>query len=68
MLYVTKCLHKIKIWRSMKEHIQVKKPYTYSYCDKKFAENQNMKMHERINISKKPLEYIVTNHVNKMIL
>ena len=50
----------------MKEHIQVKKPYTYSYCDKKFAENQNMKMHERINISKKePFEYIVTKHVHK---
>ena len=31
------------------------RPYTYSYCDKKFAENQNMKMHERINISKKNL-------------
>ena len=40
----------------MKEHIQVKKPYACSYCDKKFEKNQNIKMHERIQKSKKPFE------------
>ena len=40
----------------MKEHIQVKIPYACSYCDKKFEENQNIKMHERIQKSKKPFE------------
>ena len=45
------------------------KPYTYSYCDKKFAENQNMKMHERINISKKNLLNILwQNMYTKRIL
>ena len=40
----------------MKEHIQVKKPYACSYCGKIFEENQNIKMHERIQKSKKPFE------------
>ena len=40
----------------MKEHIQVKKTYACSYCDKKFEGNQNIKMHERIHTSKKPFE------------
>ena len=43
----------------MKEHIQVKKPYACSYCDKKFEENQNIKMHERIQKSKKPFEMFI---------
>ena len=50
VLFVLKCLHKIKIWRNMKEHIQVKKTYACSYCDKKFEGNQNN---------------IVTKHVHK---
>ena len=40
----------------MKEHIQVKKPYACSYCGKIFEENQNIKMHERIQKSKKTFE------------
>ena len=40
----------------MKEHIQVKKPYACSYCGKIFEENQNIKMHKRIQKSKKHLK------------
>ena len=69
VLFVLKCLHKIKIWRNMKEHIQVKKTYACWYCDKKFEGNQNIKMHERIHTSKNHLNvYIVTKHLHERII